>query len=58
MFYYYHLLRFHISNQTHIRNRYRLDKSWKDLLEKRRKIRVMSSQKPLLDKIKDYSFKK
>jgi hypothetical protein len=58
MLYYYHLFRFHVSNQYHIRNRANLDKSWKDLLEKRRKLRVISSQKSMFEKIKDYSFKK
>lgn len=53
MFYYYHLLRFYISSNLHIRNRNKFDKSWKDLIEKRRRLRVVSSQKPLLQKIKD-----
>ncbi len=39
--YYYTLLRCHISTQMHIRNRNNLDKSWKDLLDKRRRLRVV-----------------
>jgi len=59
MLYYYHLLRFHISNQIHIRNRSRIDKSWQDVLEKRRRLRVISSQKSYFQKIKEYEiFKK
>ena len=34
MFYYYHLLRFHIASNLHIRNRNKFDKSWQDLIEK------------------------
>ena len=41
MLYYYSLLRCHISTQMHIRNRNNLDKSWKDVLEKRRRLRVV-----------------
>lgn len=54
MFYYYHLLRFHIYNQIHIRNRTKFDKSWTDVLESRRKLRVISGQKSLFQKIKEY----
>ena len=38
--YYYHLLRFHISNQIHIRNRINLHKSAEDVLIKRRLLRA------------------
>ena len=41
--YYYSLLRCHISNQMHIRNRNNLDKSWKDLLDRRRMLRVLEN---------------
>lgn len=58
MFYYYHLLRFNITSRLHIRNRHKFDNSWKKLIESRRRLRVVSGQKPLLEKIKDYSFKK
>ena len=58
MFYYYHLLRFNITSRLHIRNRNKFDNSWKKLIETRRRLRVVSGQKPFLDKIKDYSFKK
>ena len=57
MFYYYHLLRFHISSNLHIRNRNRFDKSWKDLIEKRRRLRVVSGEKPIIQKIKGYFIK-
>ena len=57
MLYYYHLLRFHISSNIHIRNRIKFDKSWKNLIETRRRLRVVSSQKPLLQKIKGYFIK-
>ena len=50
MLYYYHLLRFHVSNQMHIRNRARFDKSWQDVLEKRRRLRVISSQNHIFKK--------
>ena len=43
MLYYYSLLRCHISNQMHIRNRNNLDKSWKDLLDRRRMLRVLEN---------------
>ena len=52
MLYYYHLLRFHVSNQMYIRNRARFDKSWQDVLEKRRRLRVISSQKSYFQKNK------
>jgi len=54
MLYYYHLLRFHVSNQMHIRNRARFDKSWQDVLEKRRRLRVVSGQKSYFQKIKEH----
>jgi hypothetical protein len=44
MKYYYLLLRFNISNYSHIRNRSNLDKSWKKLLEDRRRLRVFQTQ--------------
>ncbi len=57
MLYYYHLLRFRFYNKIHIRNRENLDKSWKKVLETRRRLRVVSGQKPMIEKIKDYTFK-
>lgn len=42
MYYYYALVRFHISNQIHLRNRRKLDKSWKRVLEARRRLRVVT----------------
>jgi len=54
MLYYYHLFRFHISSNIHIRNRNNLDKSWKDLIEKRRRLRVVSGEKTMIQKIKGY----
>lgn len=45
MYYYYALVRFHISNQIHIRNRRNLDKSWKHVLEARRRLRVVTPKK-------------
>ena len=52
--YYYHLLRFHISNQLHIRNRINLEKSVKSLLENRRKLRVISKQPSIFQQIIKY----
>ena len=57
MFYYYHLLRFHIASNLHIRNRNKFDKSWQDLIEKRRRLRVVSGQKSMIQKMKDYFIK-
>ena len=54
MLYYYHLLRFHVSNQMYIRNRARFDKSWQDVLEKRRRLSVISGQKSYFQKIKEF----
>lgn len=54
MLYYYHLLRFNISNQMHIRNRAKFDKSWQDVIEKRRMLRVISGQKSYFQKLKEY----
>ena len=58
MLYYYHLLRFNITSRLHIRNRNKFDQSWKNLIETRRRLRVVSGQKSYYQKIKDYSFKK
>lgn len=44
MFYTIQLIRFHISNQIHLRNRRRLDISWKRLLDNRRRLRVMNAE--------------
>ena len=54
MLYYYHLLRFHVSNQMHIRNRARFDKSWQDVLEKRRRLRLFQVKKSYFQKIKEF----
>lgn len=53
MLYYYHYLRFHIINQKHIRTRAKFEKSWNDVLESRRRLRVLSTKKSLFQKIKD-----
>ena len=42
MYYYYALVRFHISNQIHLMNRRNLDKSWKYVVETRRRLRVVT----------------
>jgi hypothetical protein len=43
--YYYHLFRFHIVNQIHLMNRKNLDWSWKEVLESRRRLRVLNQIK-------------
>lgn len=48
MRYLYQTLRFKIANQHHIRTRNTLDKTWKKLLDERRKLRVLETQ--LLEK--------
>jgi hypothetical protein len=51
MIYYYHLIRFHISNQLHIRNRINMEKTTKNVLENRRKLRVITNQPSLFQKL-------
>lgn len=51
MKYYFVLLRCHISNYSHIRNRNNLDKSWKRFVDDRRRLRLLQTQ--LLNKKKD-----
>ena len=53
MLYYYYLLRFNISSRIHNRNRLNLDKSWKRHIEDRRRLRVISSEKNFVDKLKE-----
>ncbi len=52
--YYYTLLRFHMSNQMHIRNRNNLDKSWKNLVDNRRRLRVLETS--YLKRFNNYIF--
>lgn len=52
--YLYYLLRFHISNQYHIRNRINLEKSGEKLLRDRRKLRVISNQPSMFQRIIKY----
>ena len=54
MLYYYHLLRFNITSILHIRNRKKFDQSWKNLIETRRRLRVVSGQKSYFQKIKEH----
>jgi len=56
MLYYYSLLRYHIANQLHIRNRRNLDKSWNDVIEMRRILRVMNNKDSYVKKLKRYNF--
>lgn len=53
MLYYYYLFRFNISSRIHDFNRKNLDKSWKRVLEDRRRLRVSDSEKSTLEKIKE-----
>ena len=53
MLYYYYLMRFNISSRLHHLNRVNLDWSWKRHLEDRRRLRVLSSEKSTLEKIKE-----
>jgi len=45
MRYYYQIIRVHLSNQSHIRNRKNLDISWRRLLEDRRRLRVLETER-------------
>ncbi len=45
MRYYYQIMRFHLSNQSHIRNRRKLDISWRRLLEDKRRLRVLETER-------------
>ena len=53
MLYYYYLMRFNISSRIHHLNRRNLDWSWKRHLEDRRRLRVLSSEKSILEKLKE-----
>ena len=53
MLYYYYLMRFNISSRIHHFNRINLDWSWKRVLEDRRRLRVLSSDKSTLEKLKE-----
>jgi len=50
--YYFLLLRCHLRNQIHLRNRKNLDVSWKRLSDDRRRLRVLNSKTTYLEKIK------
>lgn len=50
--YYFLLLRCHLRNQIHLRNRKNLDTSWKRLSDDRRRLRVLNSKTTYLEKIK------
>lgn len=53
MLYYYYLMRFNISSRIHHFNRIRFENSWKRHLEDRRRLRVLSSEKSTLEKLKE-----
>lgn len=53
MIYYYYLMRFNISSRIHQFNRDNLERSWVRLIEDRRRLRVLSSEKSTLDKLKE-----
>ena len=50
MIYYYYLMRFNISSRIHQFNRSNLEKSCVRLIEDRRRLRVLSSDKSTLEK--------
>ena len=52
--YYYALLRYHISNRIHMINRKNLDKSWKNVTERKRKLRVIASRKSYMKQLIKY----
>ena len=45
MRYFYQTLRFKIANHHHIRTRNHLDKTWKKLIDERRKLRVLENER-------------
>jgi len=49
--YYFLLLRCHIRNQVHLKNRKNLDLSWKRLTDDRRRIRIITNKTTYLEKI-------
>ncbi len=49
--YYFLLLRCHIRNQLHLKNRKKLDVSWKRLTDDRRRIRIITNKDTYLEKI-------
>ena len=53
MFYYYLLLRYHMANQSHIRNRQNLEKGTEELLKAQRRLRIMINRMKYLEKIKN-----
>ena len=53
MLYYYSLLRYHIANQNHIRNRQNLEKGTEELLKAQRRLRIMINRMKYLEKIKN-----
>jgi hypothetical protein len=56
MLYYYSLLRYHIANQLHIRNRRNLDKRTDELLKAQRRLRIMTDRMKYLEKIKKQQY--
>lgn len=50
--YYFLLLRCHIRNQLHLKNRKNLDTSWKRLTDDRRRLRIITNKDTYLEKIK------
>ena len=50
--YYFLLVRCHIRNQLHLRNRKKMDVSWKRLSDDRRRLRIITSKKTYLEKMK------
>ena len=53
MLYYYYLMRFNLSYRLYYYNRSYLDKTCKMYMEDRRRLRVLSSEKGTLEKIKE-----
>ena len=58
MFYYYSLLRYHVANQSHIRNRKNLQKGTDELLKAQRRLRIMTNRMKYLEKIKKQQLSK
>jgi len=52
--YYYALLRFHISNKIHMIHRKNLDRSWKKVTYRKRKLRVISNRESYIKQLMKY----
>jgi len=52
MLYYYSLLRYHVANQAHIRNRKNLEKGTDELLKAQKQLRIITERMKYLEKIK------